>query len=60
MADYKASQGQFVYPDANSSLRITFGNVMGYAPRDGVAYTPFTTLEGVVAKETGVDPFITA
>ncbi|MET3010240.1 S46 family peptidase [Stenotrophomonas koreensis] len=57
VADYKASQGQFVYPDANSSLRITFGNVMGYAPRDGVAYTPFTTLEGVVAKETGVDPF---
>ncbi|KRG73656.1 dipeptidyl-peptidase 7 [Stenotrophomonas ginsengisoli] len=57
VADYKKSQGQFVYPDANSSLRITFGNVMGYAPRDGMAYTPFTTLEGVVAKETGADPF---
>lgn len=57
VADYKASQGQFVYPDANSSLRITFGNVMGYAPRDGMAYTPFTTLEGVVAKDTGADPF---
>ena len=57
VADYKKSQGQFVYPDANSSLRITFGNVMGYEPRDGVAYTPFTTLEGVVAKETGEDPF---
>ena len=57
VADYKKSQGQFVYPDANSSLRITFGNVMGYAPKDGVAYTPFTTLEGVVAKDTGVDPF---
>lgn len=57
VADYKASQGQFVYPDANSSLRITFGNVKGYTPRDGVEYTPFTTLEGVVAKETGADPF---
>lgn len=57
VADYKASQGQFVYPDANLSLRITFGNVMGYEPRDGVAYTPFTTLEGLVAKDTGADPF---
>nr|WP_295382107.1 S46 family peptidase [Pseudoxanthomonas sp.] len=57
LADYKKSQGEFVYPDANLSLRITFGNVMGYEPKDGVAYTPFTTLEGVVAKETGQDPF---
>ncbi|WP_434026227.1 S46 family peptidase [[Pseudomonas] boreopolis] len=57
LADYKKSQGEFVYPDANLSLRITFGNVKGYAPKDGVAYTPFTTLEGVAAKETGEDPF---
>lgn len=57
VADYRKSQGRFVYPDANLSLRITFGNVMGYEPRDGVAYTPFTTLEGVVAKHTGEDPF---
>ena len=57
LADYKKSEGEFVYPDANLSLRITFGNVMGYEPKDGVAYTPFTTLEGVAAKETGADPF---
>ena len=57
VADYKASQGQAVYPDANLSLRITFGNVTGYAPRDGVAYTPFTTVEGVTAKATGEEPF---
>jgi hypothetical protein len=57
LADYKKSQGEAVYPDANSSLRITFGNVTGYAPKDGVAYTPFTTLEGVAAKETGAEPF---
>lgn len=57
VADYKKAQGQFVYPDANSSLRITFGKVTGYAPKDGVAYTPFTTLEGLVAKDTGADPF---
>ncbi len=57
VADYRASRGEFVYPDANSSLRITFGNVQGYAPQDGVAYTPFTTLEGIVPKDTGKDPF---
>ncbi|KAF1685464.1 dipeptidyl-peptidase 7 [Pseudoxanthomonas broegbernensis] len=57
LADYKNGQGRFVYPDANLSLRITFGNVTGYVPRDGVEYTPFTTLEGVVAKETGAAPF---
>ena len=57
LADYKKSQGEFVYPDANLSLRITFGNVKGYEPRDGVKHLPFTTLEGIVAKETGADPF---
>jgi len=56
VADYKKSKGEFVYPDANLSLRIPFGNVMGYG-KDGVNYTPFTTLEGVAAKETGEDPF---
>ncbi|MBO9715533.1 MAG: S46 family peptidase [Pseudoxanthomonas sp.] len=57
LADVKKSQGEFVYPDANLSLRITFGNVQGYVPRDGVKYTPFTTVQGVVAKETGTEPF---
>ncbi|MBY4599530.1 S46 family peptidase [bacterium BD-1] len=54
---YKRSQGQAVYPDANLSLRITYGNVTGYSPKDGVAYTPFTTLDGLAAKATGVEPF---
>ncbi|TWH10500.1 peptidase S46-like protein [Pseudoxanthomonas taiwanensis J19] len=57
VADYKKSQGKAVYPDANLSLRITFGNVTGYEPKDGMAYTPFTTLEGIVAKDTGEEPF---
>jgi hypothetical protein len=55
--DYRRSQGGAVYPDANLSLRITFGNVMGYQPRDGMAATPFTTLEGIAAKDTGEVPF---
>lgn len=57
MADYRKSKGEFVYPDANLSLRITFGNVVGYQPKDGVDYTPFTTVEGVAAKATGEEPF---
>ncbi|WP_425480645.1 S46 family peptidase [Lysobacter silvisoli] len=57
VADYKKSKGQFVYPDANSSLRITFGNVMGYTKTDGSKQVPFTKLEEVAAKATGADPF---
>jgi hypothetical protein len=54
---WKESQGLPVYPDANSSLRVTFGNVKGVAPRDGVSYSAFTTAEGIVEKNTGEDPF---
>jgi len=49
--------GGRLYPDANSTLRITFGTVKGYAPRDGVAYTPQTTVAGVVQKNTGSGEF---
>lgn len=45
------------YPDANSTLRFTYGNVKGYTPREAVVYTPFTTLKGVLEKDTGVFPF---
>ena len=45
-------------PDANSSIRFTFGNIAGYQPRDGVYFKPFTLLKGVMEKETGNDPFI--
>ncbi|WP_353506908.1 S46 family peptidase [Aliiglaciecola sp. LCG003] len=47
---YKSSLDQPVYADANSSLRITYGNVKGYSPKDGLMATPFTTLEGMLAK----------
>ncbi|MDQ3205402.1 MAG: S46 family peptidase [Pseudomonadota bacterium] len=57
VADYKKSQGEFVYPDANSSLRITFGNVTGYIKLDGSEQAPFTKLEEVAAKATGEEPF---
>ncbi|MEO8066107.1 MAG: S46 family peptidase [Flavobacteriales bacterium] len=38
------------WPDANSTLRLSYGKVEGSAPRDGVIYEPFTDLDGVVAK----------
>jgi hypothetical protein len=57
VADYKKSRGEAVYPDANGSLRITFGNVMAYAKRDGSRQKPFTLLEEVAAKATGQEPF---
>jgi len=57
IADYKKSKGEFVYPDANGSLRITFGNVIGYTKLDGSVQAPFTRLEEVAAKATGVAPF---
>jgi len=46
-----------LYPDANSTLRFTFGKVTGYAPRDAVRFLPQTTLDGVLAKATGEVPF---
>ena len=38
------------YPDANSTMRVTYGKVQGYSPRDGVQYEPYTWLEGVMEK----------
>ena len=47
------SQGKDIYADANGTLRVTFGNVMGVELKDGVYYKPFTTLEGIAQKNTG-------
>ncbi|HRP48775.1 MAG TPA: S46 family peptidase, partial [Ferruginibacter sp.] len=38
------------YPDANSTMRVTYGQVGGYQPRNGVKYDYFTTLDGVMEK----------
>lgn len=38
------------YPDANSTLRVTYGQVNGYKPRDAVAYSPVTYLDGIIQK----------
>lgn len=43
-------KGRRFYPDANSTLRITYGKVNGYVPRDAVEYGISTTLDGVMEK----------
>jgi hypothetical protein len=54
----RAMKGVEIAPDANSTLRITYGTVRGYKPRpDAEMYKPFTYLSGVVAKATGKPPF---
>jgi hypothetical protein len=55
---WKKTQGKPVYPDANSTLRVTYGTVSAYSPKDGITKGPFTTVEGIVEKHTGKDPFI--
>jgi len=46
-----------IAPDANATIRFTYGSVKGYYPKDGVKYLPQTTLTGIIEKNTGVFPF---
>ena len=39
------------YPDANLTLRVAYGNISHFKPRDGVTYKHYTTLEGIMEKE---------
>ena len=50
-------QQKFV-PDANATLRLTYGHIKGYSPEDAVYKSPITTLGGAVAKATGEEPFV--
>ncbi len=54
---YRASQGRAVHPDANSTLRVSYGQVSPLVPRDAVEYLPVTTVAGIVEKHTGQAPF---
>lgn len=49
-------QSQFI-PDANSTLRLTYGYIKGYKPNDGELHAPFTSLEGVFAKANTKDDY---
>lgn len=52
-----AHAGKPIAPDANRSLRVTFGKVQGYSPKEAVLFEPRTSLGGAVAKHTGQPPF---
>jgi len=52
-----AQAGGLVAPDANSTLRVTFGTVKGKVAADGTAWTPFTSLRGIEQKHTGKGEF---
>ena len=53
---FAAAEGRAVYPDANGSLRLTYGHVKGRV-RDGASWTAFTTARGIADKYTGAEPF---
>ncbi len=52
----KLKEGR-IAPDANSTIRFTYGFVEGYYPKDAVYYFPQTALKGVIEKDTGKFPF---
>ena len=49
-------KGKPSYPDANSTMRLTYGHVMPYSPQDAVLYQYYTTLDGVLQKEDPSNP----
>ncbi|TVQ99300.1 MAG: S46 family peptidase [Deltaproteobacteria bacterium] len=57
MSVLQESAGTELYPDANGTLRVTFGQVRGYDGPDAVTYRPQTTLAGLLEKERGEAPF---
>jgi len=57
LKDYYQKMNKPLYADANGTLRVTYGNVMGLELQDGIAYKPFTSLEGILEKHRGEAPF---
>ena len=51
MIDMQQAQGRPIYPDANLTLRLTYGQILPYSPTDGIEYEHYTTLRGVMEKE---------
>lgn len=49
-------QNKPMYPDANSTMRVTYGQVLDYYPIDGVHYLHYTTAQGILEKEIPNDP----
>lgn len=54
---YAAWQKTAFYPDANGTIRLSYGEVKGYSPGDAATYKYVTTLTGIIEKEAGEPPF---
>src|SRR5690606_6355969 len=57
LAAWRNAQGQALYPDANGTLRISYGRLEPLQPRDAVHYAPLTSVAGIAEKHTGQVPF---
>ena len=53
----RAARAGRLYPDANGTLRVGFGQVKAYRPRNAVTYQAQTDIRGILEKNTGVEPF---
>lgn len=52
------NKGALIYPDANSTMRISYGQIQNYSPKDGITYNIMTTIDGMMAKyQPGDDEF---
>jgi hypothetical protein len=52
------NKGVLTYPDANSTMRISYGTIQNYSPKDGITYDIKTTIDGMIAKyQPGDDEF---
>ena len=49
-------KGKAMYPDANSTMRLTYGHVLPYSPKDGLKYLYYTTAKGLLEKEDPENP----
>lgn len=56
MLALKQKEGKAIYPDANSTLRLTYGKIGSYEPADGKEYLYYTTLKGLMEKEDPENP----
>ena len=55
----KYMKGKQFYPDANSTLRLTYGKIKGSKPKDGIKYDYYTTIDGIMEKENpAIDDYV--
>lgn len=56
LLEMAAEKGNATYPDANFTMRLTYGSVKGYNPADAASYKYYTTTQGILEKEDPSDP----